>query len=175
METKELKLMSFLGWLHDETSNEFVKIPLCEKLKEYNVPQDSITGSRIVELGILEKKKDGSGYLYKWKIEEGPSVAMVQNIIDATAEYWRNKPKASPKIKKPPILKDKLIGFDPVPDTSAEIKQVLAGAKKIDQKIFEKNVELQAIALEVNLEDIASICRLKGITGQITESKTIIL
>jgi hypothetical protein len=179
MESTELKLMSFLGWLHDQTRNEFVKIALGEKLKEYNVPQNSIIGTRIIELGILEKKQDGNSYLYKWKNEEGPTMTMVKNINDAVTAYWRNKPKdlkkskidkkaffeTSAKIAKLPKAKEEFSE-----DIQKELKQVLFGAKEIDKNILEKEIGLQALAINLSFQDIVTICKFKGLHGKLSIS-----
>lgn len=162
MEARELKVLSFLRYIYDETRNDFVKISISKKAKEYEIPQVGIISTRLFKLGILQK--DPSGKLYKWNIENMPSIELANKLTKAIADFWRIRDKEKALKKK------ETAGSKP---EKMERKKTDKINDHHNENIKNDKKYLTKLSEQLSINDIINICKLKCIHGNLIVSQNI--
>ncbi len=97
LQGKQMKILNLLRFIYDECKNDYTKISLTGKAEEYEIPGAWIFCKKLIVSKILDRKGEGpSSYSYKWNLETGPTVEMVEKYF-GTREYTSEEIKKESK------------------------------------------------------------------------------
>ncbi len=170
----ELKCLSFLRYLYNETRMNPVIMSLCAKGQEYEIGNYNVMAIKLVELGILKKEGSGKQQSYRWIEEDGPSLDMVKKLNQAVSDYSKRD------VKKTEQSKPNIVNPSPKTNPNPPVKFSEKKERKFPGHSAppppppkSTKLPIETLAAQLSIDQVCELCRLKGLSGTLEVKTTI--